>query len=86
MVERLKKCMTANEKYFCKLVLIGKNKTLVIRVKTLAKELRLSPGTIHDALRILEVAGYVRTEKSYKCTIVKILKQNMIKQVIDGEC
>lgn len=85
MVERLKKCMTTNEKYFCKLVLIGKNKTLDIRVNALARELRLSPGTIHDALRILEVAGYVRTQKSYKCTVVKIINQQKIKQVVEDE-
>ena len=82
MVERLRKCMTTNEKYFCELVLCGDNQVLTIKVNTLAKELRLSPGTIHDALRILEVAGYVTTEKSHRCTIVKILNPNMIRQVV----
>ena len=85
MVERLRKCMTTNEKYFCELVLCGNNRVLTIKVSTLAKELRLSPATIHDALRILEVAGYVTAEKSHKCTIVKILKQNMVRQVISDE-
>lgn len=82
MVERLKKCMTCNEKYFCKLVLV-KGGTLNIKVNTLAKELRLSPGTIHDALRILEVAGYLKTEKDHRETKVKILKPNLIRQVVE---
>ena len=84
MVERLKKCMSTNEKYFCKLFLIGKNKTLDIRVNTLARELRLSPGTIHSALKILEATGCINTEKNYKCTTIKILKQNVIKEVCEG--
>lgn len=85
MVERLKKCMTTNEKYFCELVFLGKNKTIDIRVNALAKKLGLSPGTIRNALAKLEIADYIKTEKNYKCTVVKILKQEQIKKVIADE-
>lgn len=81
MVERLRKCMTTNEKYFCELVLCS-NRVLTIKVDTLAKELRLSPSTIRNALGKLEIAGYVTTEKSYNGTVVKIRKQKLIRQVV----
>ena len=77
--------MTINEKYFCELVLLGKNKTIDVKVNELARQIGLSPNTIRNALSKLEIAGCIKIEKNYKCTTIKILKQELIKKVVqDG--
>lgn len=84
MIQRLIKTLTPNEAYFIKAYLLKGDRVLRVSVNTLAKELGLSPGTIHDSLRLLEVAGVVRTEKSYKCTTVTILRRDRLKQIAEA--
>lgn len=84
MIERLIKNLTSNEAYFIKIYLLSGNRELRISINALAKELKLSPGTIHDALRLLEVGGVVRTEKSYKCSKVIILRRDRLKQIAEA--
>ena len=81
MIERLIKNLTSNEAYFIKIYLLSGDRELKVSINALAKELSLSPGTIHDSLRLLEVAGCVKTEKSYKCTKVTILRRDRLKQI-----
>ena len=84
MIQRLIKTLTPNEAYFIKTYLLTGDRVFRISVNALAKELGLSAGTIHDALRLLEVAGCVQTEKSYKCTEVTILRRDRLKQIAEA--
>ena len=84
MIQRLIKTLTPNEAYFVKAYLLTGDRVFRISVNALAKELGLSPGTIHDSLRLLEVAGCVQTEKSYKCTEVTILRRDRLKQIAEA--
>lgn len=81
MIKRLIKVLTPNECYFVKAYLLTGDRELNVSINALAKELGLSPGTIHDSLRLLEVAGVVKTEKSYKCTRVIILRRDRLKEI-----
>ncbi len=84
MIQRLIKVLTPNEAYFVKAYLLTGDRELSVSINALAKELGLSPGTIHDSLRLLELAGCVQTEKSYKCTRVIILRRDRLKKI--AEC
>lgn len=84
MIRRLIKVLTPNEAYFVKAYLLAGDRVLRISVNALAKELGLSPGTIHDSLRLLEVAGCVQTVKSYKCTEVIILRRDRLKEIAES--
>lgn len=84
MISRLIKCLTPNEGFFVKTYLLSGDRVFRISVNALAKELGLSAGTVHDALRLLEVAGCVQTEKSYKCTEVTILRRDRLKQIAEA--
>lgn len=81
MIQRLIKTLTPNEAYFVKTYLLTGDRVLRVSVNALAKDLGLSAGTIHDALRLLEVAGCVQTEKSYKCTEVTIIRRDRLKEI-----
>ena len=84
MIERLIKVLTPNEAYFIKTYLSSGDRVLRISVNALAKELQLSAGTIHDALRILEVGGCILTEKTYKSTEITILRRDRLKQIAES--
>lgn len=84
MIARLIKNLTSNEAYFIKAYLLAGDRIFRVSINALAKELGLSPGTIHDSLRLLEVAGCVYTEKSYKCTEVTILRRDRLKQIAEA--
>ena len=81
MIERLIKVLTPNEAYFIKTYLSSGDRVLRISVNALAKELGLSPGTVHDALRLLELAGCIYTEKTYKCTEITVLRRDRLKEI-----
>ena len=84
MITRLIKVLTPNEAYFVKAYLLAGDRVLRVSINALAKELRLSAGTIHDALRLLELAGCIYTEKSYKCTVITILRRDRIKEIAES--
>lgn len=84
MIERLIKVLTPNEGYFIKTYLSSGDRVLRVSINALAKELGLSAGTIHDALRLLELAGCIYTEKSYKCTVITILRRDRLKEISES--
>ena len=84
MIERLIKALTPNEGFFVKTYLLSGDRVLRISVNALAKDLGLSPGTVHDALRILEVGGCILTEKTYKSTEITILRRDRLKQIAES--
>ena len=81
MIERLIKVLTPNEAYFIKTYLSSGDRVLRVSINALAKELQLSAGTVHDALRLLELAGCIYTEKSYRCTEITILRRDRLKEI-----
>lgn len=84
MIQRLIKNLTSNEAYFVKAYLLTGDREFSVSINALARELGLSPGTVHDSLRLLEVAGVVKTEKSYKSTRVIILRRDRLKQIAES--
>ena len=82
MLERLKKCLTPYEIEAINTLISNKCSTISLSINKFASDNNFSPCTVHDAIRLLEVAGLIETEKSYKCTLIKVKKRKLIEQLI----